>query len=133
MRPLFVSLLLVTAAMGQTQYRIPVWPVGTSSYIWAQLDPGIKPGGAIARSVQLPIVGHTGVPGPIPPGAQGPQGEPGVAGNPGPMGPQGATSATGPQGLPGPIAPQGPQGVPGPPGSPTPPNTAPDLCSAAPT
>ena len=61
MRPLFVSLLLVTAAMGQTQYRIPVWPVGTSSYIWAQLDPGIKPGGAIARSVQLPIVGHTGL------------------------------------------------------------------------
>ena len=158
MRPLFVNLLLVTAAMGQTQYRIPVWPFGTSSHIWAQLDPGIKPacstiGNCTLRAIAPPgpqgpagpvgpigpmgLTGSQGVPGPIPPGAQGPQGEPGVAGNPGPMGPQGATSATGPQGLPGPIAPQGPQGVPGPPGSagpiPTPPNTAPDLCSAAPT
>jgi hypothetical protein len=124
-RPLFVSLLLVTAAVGQPQSGIPAWPVGTSSYIRAQLDPSVN--------LVCPTAGDCTLRAIVPPGPQDP------AGSVGPIEPMGSWRTSRRYGF-GPLGPPGAQGSQGPPKSlcpgcpiPTPPNTAPGLCSAAPT
>ena len=87
MRNLTIALLLLRCAVplaaqtpAQPQYYIPVWRVGTSSYIWAQMDRSIT----LTCSTATPPVCTLAtlvIPGPSgPAGPPGPQGPPGSGG-----------------------------------------------------
>jgi len=103
---------LAAQTPAQPQYYIPVWRTGTSSYIWAQMDPSIT----LSCSTATPPVCTLATL--VIPGPQGLQGQQGIQGMTGPTGAPGAVGPVGPAGNQGPVGPPGQAGATGPPGPP---------------